>query len=58
MEQWYAVYTESHKEHHVSSFLHSSGFETYLPTVQVSKNGKRKTNPFFSCYWKCHFCSS
>ena len=50
MEHWYALYTKPHKEHHVSSFLESKGFETYLPTIQVRKNGKRKTEPFFSCY--------
>ena len=50
MEHWYALYTKPHKEHHVSSFLKSRGFETYLPTIQVKKNGKRKAEPFFSCY--------
>jgi len=50
MEHWYALYTKPHKEHHVSSFLESKGFEIYLPTIQVRKNGKRKTEPFFSCY--------
>jgi transcriptional antiterminator RfaH len=50
MEQWYALYTKPSKEHHVRTFLESKGFETYLPTVQVKKNGKRKTQPFFSCY--------
>lgn len=50
MEHWYALYTKPHKERHVSSFLKSRGFETYLPTIQVKKNGKSKTKPFFSCY--------
>jgi len=50
MEHWYALYSKPHKEHHVSSLLESKGFETYLPTIQVRKNGKRKTVPFFSCY--------
>jgi len=50
MEHWYALYTKPHKEHHVSSILESKGFETYLPTIRVRKNGKRKTEPFFSCY--------
>lgn len=50
MEHWYALYTKPHKEHHVNSFLESRGFETYLPTIQVRRNGKRKTEPFFSCY--------
>lgn len=50
MEHWYALYTKPHKEHHVSSFLESRGFETYLPAIQVRKNGQRKTEPFFSCY--------
>jgi len=50
MERWYALYTKPHKERHVSSFLQSRGFETYLPTIQVRKNGTRKTEPFFSCY--------
>ena len=50
MEHWYALYTKPHKERPVSSFLESRGFETYLPTIQVRKNGKRKTGPFFSCY--------
>ena len=50
MERWYALYTKPHKERHVSSFLQSRGFETYLPTIQVRRNGQRKTEPFFSCY--------
>jgi len=50
MKHWYALYTKPHKEHHVRSFLESRGLETYLPTIQVRKNGKRKTQPFFSCY--------
>ena len=50
MAHWYALYTKPHKEHHVSSLLESRGFETYLPTIQVKKNGKSKTKPFFSCY--------
>ena len=50
MEHWCALYTKPHKEHHVSSFLESRGFETYLPTIQVRKNGKSKTKTFFSCY--------
>ena len=50
MEYWYALYTKPHKENHVSSFLKSRGLETYLPTIQVRKNGKKKTEPFFSCY--------
>lgn len=50
MEYWYALYVKPHKEHHVSNFLKSRGFETYLPTIQVRKNGKKKTEPFFSCY--------
>jgi len=54
MEHWYALYTKPHKEHQVSSFLESRGFQTYLPTIQVRKNGKRKTEPFFSCYLFVH----
>jgi transcriptional antiterminator RfaH len=50
MEHWYALYTKPHKERHVSRFLKSKGLETYLPTIQVRKNGKKKTVPFFSCY--------
>ena len=50
MEHWYALYTKPHKERHVNSFLQSRGFETYLPTIQVRKNGQRRTEPFFSCY--------
>jgi len=50
MEHWYALYTKPHKEHHVSSILESKGFETYLPTIQVRKNRKTRTEPFFSCY--------
>jgi transcriptional antiterminator RfaH len=50
MEHWYALYTKPNKEHHVRTFLESRGFETYLPTLQVRKNGKRKTQPFFACY--------
>jgi len=54
-EYWYALYTKPHKEHHVSSFLESKGLETYLPTVQVRKNGQRKTEPYFSCYLFARF---
>ena len=50
MKCWYALYTKPYKERHVSSVLESRGFETYLPTIQVRKNGQRKTEPFFSCY--------
>ncbi len=50
MEHWYALYTKPHKEHHVRSFLESRGLKTYLPTIQVRRNGKRKTVPFFSGY--------
>jgi transcriptional antiterminator RfaH len=50
MKHWYTLYTKPHKEHHVRTFLESKGLETYRPTVQVKKNGKRKTEPFFSCY--------
>jgi transcriptional antiterminator RfaH len=55
MEHWYALYTKPHKEHHVGSFLKSRGLETYLPTVQVRKNGRRKVEPFFSCYLFARF---
>jgi len=55
MENWYALYTKPHKEHHVSSFLESRGLETYLPTVWVRKDGRRKTEPFFSCYLFARF---
>ena len=50
MERWYALYTKPRKEYHVNSFLESKGYETYLPTIRVRKNGKEKTTPFFSCY--------
>jgi len=50
MENWYALYTKPHKEHHVRSLLENRGFETYLPIIQVRVNGKKKTVPFFSCY--------
>jgi len=50
MEHWYALYTKPHKEHHVRSLLENRGFETYLPIIQVKKNGNKKTVPFFSCY--------
>jgi transcription elongation factor/antiterminator RfaH len=50
MEHWYALYTKSHKERHVSSVLESRGFETYLPIIQVMKDGQRRAEPFFSCY--------
>ncbi|MFQ5813056.1 MAG: transcription termination/antitermination protein NusG [Anaerolineae bacterium] len=50
MKHWYALYTKPHKEYHVSTILESKGFETYLPTIQVRKNRRRKTKPFFSCY--------
>jgi transcriptional antiterminator RfaH len=50
MKHWYALYTKPGKEHQVSSILESQGFKTYLPTIQVRKNSRRKTRPFFSCY--------
>lgn len=50
MKRWYALYTKPHKEEQVSSFLESGGFETYLPTVKIRKNGNYKVMPFFSCY--------
>ena len=50
MLNWYALYTKPHKEQHVHSLLEERGFETYLPTIQVRKSGKKKTEPFFSCY--------
>jgi len=54
MKRWYALYTKPHKEHQVAGILQSKGFETYLPTIQVRKNGRRKTKPFFSCYLFVH----
>jgi len=57
MEHWYALYTKPHKEHHVSSVLVSKGLETYLPTIRVKKNGRRKIEPFFSCYLFARFDS-
>lgn len=50
MKCWYVLYTKPHKEHQVAGILESKGFELYLPTIQVRKNGRRKTEPFFSCY--------
>jgi len=50
MEHWYALYTKPYKEHQVSNFLESRGYETYLPTIAVRKNGQEKPAPFFSCY--------
>ena len=50
MEHWYTLYTKPHKEQQVSSFLESKGFEIYLPTVKIRKNGNKKAVPFFSCY--------
>ena len=50
MERWYALYTKPYREQQVSSFLESRGYETYLPTIRVRKNGQEKTVPFFSCY--------
>jgi transcriptional antiterminator RfaH len=50
MERWYALYTKQYKEHQVSNFLESKGFETYLPTIKVRKNGSYRVVPFFSCY--------
>jgi len=50
MEHWYTLYTKPHKEQQVSSFLEGKGFETYLPTVKIRKNGNYKVVPFFSCY--------
>ena len=50
MKHWYALYTKPRKEEQVCSFLESQGFETYLPTVRIRKNGNYKATPFFSCY--------
>jgi len=58
MEHWYALYTKPHKEYQVSSFLESKGYETYLPTMRVRKNGKEKSVPFFSCYLFIHMDAS
>ena len=55
MENWHALYTKPHKEHHVSSFLRGRGVETYLPTVRVTRNGRRRTESFFSCYLFARF---
>ena len=54
MKRWYALYTKPHKEEQVYNFLESKGFETYLPTVKIRKNGKCKVTPFFSCYLFVH----
>jgi hypothetical protein len=56
MEHWYALYTKPHKEHHVSSFLESRGFETYLPAIQVRREGQKSTKTFFSCYLFVRLC--
>lgn len=50
MEHWCTLYTKPYKEHQVSNFLESRGYETYLPTIPVRKNGSYKVVPFFSCY--------
>ncbi|MGB5932630.1 MAG: transcription termination/antitermination NusG family protein [Anaerolineae bacterium] len=50
MKHWFALYTKSHKEQQVCSFLQSKGLETYLPTVKIRKNGNYRVTPFFSCY--------
>lgn len=50
MKNWYALYTKPHKEQKVCDLLESKGFETYLPTVRIRKNGNYKVTPFFSCY--------
>jgi len=55
MEHWYALYTKPHKERHVSSLLESRGLETYLPSVPVRKNDRRRVKPFFSCYLFARF---
>lgn len=55
MRHWYALYTKPHNEHHVSAFLESKGFETYLPTIRVRKSGWSKPKPFFSCYLFARF---
>jgi len=55
MERWYALYTKPHKERHVSDILEGKGFETYLPTIQVRRNGRRRMEPFFSCYLFARF---
>ena len=50
MENWYALYTKPRKEQQVSELVGSKGYETYLPTIRVRKNGKERRVPFFSCY--------
>ncbi len=50
MEHWYALYTKPHKEHRVRSVLEGRGFETYLPAIQVRREGQKSTKTFFSCY--------
>lgn len=50
MKHWCTLYTKPRKEQQVSSFLEDRGYDTYLPTIPVRKNGREKTMPFFSCY--------
>lgn len=50
VQHWYTLCAKPHEEHHVSSVPESKGLETYLPTVQVRRNGRSKTEPLFSCY--------
>ena len=51
----YALYTKPHKEYYVSSLLEGKGLEAYLSTVQVRKNGRTKSEPFFSCHLLARF---
>lgn len=47
---WFALYVKPQKEHQVTRFLESKGYQVYLPAITVRKRGQEKVIPFFSCY--------
>lgn len=49
---WYALYTKPNSERQVAEALRGHSIETYLPTVQVWRARRRRSEeePLFSCY--------
>jgi transcriptional antiterminator RfaH len=51
MKQWYALFTKPNSERRVAVSLRLNDIETYLPEINVSKNGdKPESKPFFPSY--------
>jgi transcriptional antiterminator RfaH len=51
MEQWYTLYTKPNAEYQVVTALHKRGIQTYLPEIEIVKDGRgRDRKPFFPCY--------